>query len=285
MKKIIKKISLLLAFLFLFVACSKDDEKQDNVQSNKVDREHAYLVDTKTQKEIKSLLEKHGVTTEQSDILISWANDYNSRITSKPLKEGFISGQEVDYNTIFIENKEAEDGYIYPEANCRLTSYLLMKNMIETNKKQISDDTFLVFDIEAIDSYEPFYMNKDERDNFITLFNWVPMEDAKTLEEHKEKIKNAWKDRDIKINGNDISLITVYLHSTFDDVRFVGHTGVLIEEKNELIFIEKYGPIYPFKTTKFKDRDDLKEYLLSRPDLYGDETELEPIVMENDKVI
>lgn len=39
----------------------------------------------------------------------------------------------------------------------------------------------------------------------------------------------------------------------------------------------------PFQATKFNDRSELKQYLLNRQDLYGDETELAPIVLENDQ--
>ena len=73
----------------------------------------------------------------------------------------------------------------------------------------------------------------------------------------------------------------MYLHSTFDDVRFVGHTGILVETENGLLFVEKFGPNAPFQATKFQSREELATYLLARPDLYGDQTELPPIVMEN----
>ena len=99
------------------------------------------------------------------------------------------------------------------------------------------------------------------------------------------KIEKTWKDREIQIEGDGISLISVYLHSPLEDIRFIGHTGVLLETEEGLLFAEKYGPLYPFQAVNFADREELKEYLLGRPDLYGDEIELEPIIMENDKVM
>ena len=70
-----------------------------------------------------------------------------------------------------------------------------------------------------------------------------------------------------------------------DGVRFVGHTGVLMETEDGLLFVEKYGPAGPFQATKFESRNALEHYLLARPDLYGDETELPPIVLENGKMM
>lgn len=111
------------------------------------------------------------------------------------------------------------------------------------------------------------------------------MEGTKTLEEHEEKIQEAWKERNIQIRGDKLSLVCVYLHAPEDQARFVGHTGVLAETEEGLLFVEKYSSLAPFQATYFKDRAALKDYLLARPDLYGDETELAPIVTENGTVM
>lgn len=269
--------------VLLCVGCSNtatqshDAGKQQIVYSN--------LADAATQGEVVDLLESHGVTKEQTDTLLSWVEDFNSRVTAGALAEGFdtVEGTGVSYDGLIIKNKEADDGFIYPEANCRLTSYLLMKHMIQTNGNHQDNDTFLMFDVEAIDTYEPFHLSEEERSDFLSLFSWVSVDGVDTLEGHIERIQNAWKERDIQIGGEGISLITVYLHSSFDHVRFVGHTGVLLETEEGLLFVEKYGPQYPFQVTKFQEREELKRYLLGRADLYGDETELAPLVFENDQ--
>lgn len=289
MKKVVKNMMMLFVIGFLCTGCGHaDNEGQAN--TNVTDENsilYSNLVDSSSQKEVTDILENYGVTKKQTDTFISWVNDFNSRVEDNPLQEGFhiMEGNGMDYNSVIIKNKEAEDGTIFPEANCRLTSYLLMKNRIQTNGKQIDEDTFLIFDVEAIDMYDQFRLNEEEKTNFITLFNWIPVDGTNTFEEHVDKIQEAWADREIKVEGEGISLISVYLHSPFEEVRFVGHTGVLIEKNQELLFIEKYGPLSPFQATKFHNRKELKNYLLSRADLYGDETELEPIIMENNHLI
>lgn len=280
MKKYLSMLSAGLLTAFLCVGCSSGpagDTTEKPVYSN--------LVDTSTQNEITERLESCGVSKEQTDTFISWVDDFNARVTSGLLQEGFQEMGETgaNYSGLIIENKKAEDGFIYPEANCRLTSYLLMKNLIQTNGNHTHNDAFLIFDVEAIDTYAPFSLGEEERNRFISLFSWVPVDGADTLEAHIERIQDAWKEREIKIEGDGISLITVYLHLPFDEVRFIGHTGVLLETEYGLIFVEKYGPQLPFQATKFHDREKLKEYLLGRADLYGDKSELPPIVMENDK--
>lgn len=292
-----KKLVLLCVIPILFTACSnKNDvekpvsniESSQNAENTENTILYSNLIDSDSQKEVFGILEKNGVSKQQIETLMAWIEDFNSRINPLNLAEGFNTMQEgkVDFSNLSVDIKETGEGEILPEVNCRLNSYLLIKNILETNKKQIDNDTFLMFDLEAIDTQEQFRLSDEERANFVSLFNWVPVNDAKTLEEHIDRIEKAWEDREIKINSDKISIVNVYLHSTFEDIRFVGHTGILIElEDNELLFFEKYGPMYPFQANKFNNRKELKEYLLARPDLYGDETELPPIIMENNKLM
>ena len=218
---------------------------------------------------------------------MKWSEDYHE-ITAKsyPYPKGFTVLPEggMDYSSILMD--DSADSYSYLQAsNCRLTAFNLIKNQLTTAGTGNDTDLWLMFDIEAIDTMPEYQLTKEERADFLTLFNQVSVEGTKTLEEHEEKIQEAWNERDIQISGDKLSLISVYLHAPEDQARFVGHTGVLAETKEGLLFVEKYSALAPFQATYFKDRAELKDYLLARPDLYGDETELDPIVMENGTVM
>lgn len=287
MKKRLTMVGTWLLTALLCVGCNSTQTapQPNDTSANNQPIVYSNLVDSSAQKEVADLLAHHGITKEQTDTLISWADDFNTRVTSAPLPEGFLPLKETgpEYGGLILKNKEAEDGFLYPEANCRLTSYLLMKNLIQTNGTHADNDTVLMFDVEAIDTYAPFSLREEEREQFLSLFSWVPLDNADTLDAHIERIQNTWKERAINVEGKGISLITVYLHLPFDNVRFVGHTGVLLDTEEGLLFVEKYGPQLPFQATKFHSRDELKRYLLSRADFYGDKTELPPIVLENDQ--
>ncbi len=247
---------------------------------------YSNLYDQPTQKAVADQLMEKGVSKEQADTLVSWIEDYNSRVKAPGLPEGFVpmQGNTVEYSS--VPPKEQPDGTFLSEANCRLTAFLLMRNMVETNAKNDVQDTYLLFDLEAIDGEKQFAMKAADRANYVTLFSWVKVAGEKTLEGHVSRIQKAWQERAIGIKeGAGLSLIEIYLHEPFEDVRFVGHTGVLMDTGDGLLFVEKYGPTAPFQATKLVDRQALKAYLLARPDLYGDGTELAPIVMENGKVI
>lgn len=270
-KKIIALLSVCTISALGFVGCTSN---KDIMYSN--------MQDTKSREEVFSELKKHDVSDNQINKLNEWMDDFNSYVKDGQLSNGFkkMDGDLVDYST--LELKDMPSYYV----NCRLTSFMIMKNALTINCKPDDSDTYLMLDLDAIDTDKPISMTEQEKLNYTTLFNWIPLDDAKTLEQHEEKIETALKDRDIKIDeSKGLSIINIYVHSTFDNVRFVGHTGVLMDTNDELLFVEKYGPDTPFQATKFDNREELKKYLLARPDLYGEKDEVAPIITENNKVI
>lgn len=270
-KKFITLLSVCTISALGFVGCTSN---KDIMYSN--------MQDTKSREEVFSELKKHDVSDNQINKLIEWMDDFNSYVKDGQLSNGFkkMDGDLVDYST--LELKDMPSYYV----NCRLTSFMIIKNALTTNCKPDNSDTYLMLDLDAIDTDKQISMTNQEKLNYTTLFNWIPLDDAKTLDQHKEKIETALKDRDIKIDeSKGLSIINIYVHSTFDNVRFVGHTGVLIDTNDGLLFVEKYGPDTPFQATKFHNREELKKYLLARPDLYGEKDEVAPIITENNKVI
>lgn len=93
------------------------------------------------------------------------------------------------------------------------------------------------------------------------------------------------KSRHIQLKTDTISIVSVYLHVPEENIRFAGHTGLLVNTEDGYLYFEKYSNIAPFQATKFQNKKQVKEYLLSRPDLYGDGSELDPIVTINDKIL
>lgn len=270
-KKFITLLSVCTISALGFVGCTSN---KNIMYSN--------MQDTKSREEVFSELKKHDVSDNQINKLIEWMDDFNSYVKDGQLSNGFkkMDGDLVDYST--LELKDMPSYYV----NCRLTSFMIMKNALTTNCKPDDSDTYLMLDLDAIDTDKQISMTNQEKLNYTTLFNWIPLDSAKTLEQHKEKIETALKDRDIKIDeSKGLSIINIYVHSTFDNVRFVGHTGVLMDTDNGLLFVEKYGPDTPFQATKFHNREELKKYLLAKPDLYGEKDEVAPIITENNKVI
>lgn len=245
------------------------------------------LVDQKTQQEIKNELITAGIQEETADQFINWVNEYNKSVTSADvLQAGYqsVNQSPVDYSKVYINEEYREDGTLMLGMNCRLTSYLLFQQFIETKQELASYDPYLMFDVEAIEMEKRFETFNKEK--FITIFEPVTVEADSTLEDHIDAIAAAWKGRGISIQDNEkVSLITMYLHDNYENKRFVGHAGILLDTEDGLLLLEKYGWNEPFQATKFENEDDMVNYLLSRPDLIGDGSEEAVIVMKNDTVI
>lgn len=263
------------------------DQNEQEDESEEQYLTYTNLVDQATQQEVKNQLITAGIQEETANEFIDWVNEYNNNVTSADvLQAGYqsVNQSPVDYSKVYINEEYREDGTLMLGMNCRLTSYLLFQQFIETKQELASYDPYLMFDVEAIEMekrYETF--NKEK---FITIFEPVTVEADSTLEDHINEIAAAWKSRGISIQDNGkVSLITMYLHDNYEDKRFVGHAGILFEAEDELLLIEKYGWNEPFQATKFESEKDMINYLLSRPDLIGDGSEEAVIVMKNDTVI
>ena len=167
------------------------------------------MQDTKSREEVFSELKKHDVSENQINKLNEWMDDFNSYVKDGQLSNGFkkMDGDLVDYST--LELKDMPSYYV----NCRLTSFMIMKNALTTNCKPDDSDTYLMLDLDAIDTDKPISMTDQEKLNYTTLFNWIPLDDAKTLEQHEEKIETALKDRDIKIDES--KGLSIIINPTF----------------------------------------------------------------------
>lgn len=274
MRKTILVWAVVLCFMLSLGGCGKKESEYTN------------MADQTSENEVLKELESCGITQEQTERVKKWITDFNATAQNFSFPEGFgkLPEEGVDYSGVMLN--DSAEAYSYLQwLNCRLTAFFLLKDQISTAGTGNDADVWLMFDVEAIDTVPEYQMSEEERTDFVTLYNQVSVEDADTLEDQKERIEEAWEKRAVEITGDKLSLICVYLHSPEDKVRFVGHTGILAETKNGLLFVEKYGPMAPFQATRFQSREELKEYLLARKDLYSDATELAPIVTENGEVM
>ncbi|MEG2985906.1 MAG: DUF4300 family protein, partial [Peptostreptococcaceae bacterium] len=145
----------------------------------------------------------------------------------------------------------------------------------------------LMFDLDAIENNPISVFNKEDADKFVNLYGAIPVENSKDVKKHSEAIITEWKKRKISfIDNPTVSMINAFLHAPEDSSVFVGHAGVLVKEKDGFLFIEKYGLSLPYQASKFKDKEEVKKYLMDRLDVNSaDNGASKPIIMENDKLM
>lgn len=284
-------IPVILSATLLMTGCTNTkSETNDNIESTKLT--YSNLIDEKTQNEIRDILIENKIDKKQADYFIKLVQNYNDKSDINKLKtskQGFttIKTQQVPYDELYLDEKWDFNKLNYMDFNCRLTAFSIFKNFIKSEEKFTGDSTSLMFDKDAINDNPMSKFSKEDIDKFTNLYAAVKVKNTQDINKHAEAIKKEWEKRKISFVGNkNISMINVFLHSSEDSEVFVGHAGILLQTKDGLLFIEKYAPSLPFQVSKFKNKLELKEYLMDRldNDTSGNGSS-KPIIMENNELI
>lgn len=282
-------IPVIIVGVLIFTGCSNTNIDKNDMEENKK-LTYSNLIDKKTQNKINYALVNNKIDKKQADYFIKLVLNYNDKSNINKLKtsvDGFksINTQQVPYDEGYLGEIWDYNKLNYMDFNCRLTSFTLFKDFLKSEEKFKGDDSNLMFDLEAIENNPISEFSKDDTDKFANLYASIPVENSKDVKIHSEVITNEWKKRKISfVDNSTVSMINVFLHAPEDSNVFVGHTGILVKDKEELLFIEKYGPSLPYQASKFKDKKELKKYLMDRLDVNtADNGASKPIIMENDK--
>ena len=268
-----KIIPILLSTTLLFTGCSNGNINQNSEKEN-IKLTYSNLIDDKTQNDIKNILIDNKIDKKTSDYFIKLVRAYNEKSEIKNLytsNNGFtsINVQQVPYDEAELNEKwDYKNNINYMDFNCRITAFTLFKDYIKSNSKFSGDDTTLIFDIDAIENNPLSEFTKEDKDKFINLYGAIKAENTQDIQKHVDEIKKEWKNRKISfIKNKNVSMINVFLHDPEDEILFVGHSGISVKTKDGLLFIEKYGFSLPYQVSKFKDKAELKEYLMDRLDV------------------
>lgn len=288
MKKLLRVLTIILSFSMVLTACS--NQPKDKVEKHKNNLTYSNLVDLSSQNEIKKDMESAGVLPENIDFFFQSVNNFNNTINCKGLvKEGFttIDNLKPKYDETEIEEMWNAKNPLFIGHNCRITSFALMKNLISIGKIDTRNSNNLFMDIDALTNSPTKVFNELEQKQFETLFSYVPTDNTKDITVHANKVKNAWKDRDIEFSKDGkASLISVFFHAYEDNYLFIGHAGVLLPtEDGKLLFIEKLSFQQPYQAIKFDNRDELKDYLMNSYDVEYNQPSAKPFVMENGELL
>lgn len=286
-----KIMPIVISGILLLTGCSnikiEDNDKVINKQLV-----YSNLIDGKTQDKIKKILIENKIDKKQADYFIELVKDYNEKSDIKSLntsKDGFetISKQQVPYDEVYLGDVWDYDKLNYMDFNCRLTAFTLFKDFVKSKSEFKGDDTNLIFDIDSIENNPISKFSKEDIKKFINLYSDIKVENTQDIEKLSQSIIKEWENRKISFVDNPtVSMINVFLHAPEDSNVFVGHAGVLVKADDGLLFIEKYGPSLPYQVSKFKDKKELKEYLMDRLDTNtADNGAAKPIIMENSNLM
>ncbi|UTC64703.1 DUF4300 family protein [Treponema sp. OMZ 788] len=263
MKKI---LALVLAVFIVFVSCQKNEPLFSNIS------------DDESLEEVKTALNAN-LDSKNVEAFINGVIDYNETIEKVSLRDKFEKDKpEYDLEKIYELWPAKKGDFI--GTNCRINTFMLLKNNIEVKEGKI-DDSLLFMDKDAVSTGKIF--NDQDTQKFKRLFSKVKTENTKDIRIHAQKMKEHFSN--IKFDKN-AKMLSVVLHDNFDgDFLFIGHAGVLVKNKGKFLFVEKLSFDEPFQAIKFSTKEDCYNYLFLKYKHYHDETTAKPFIMENDELV
>lgn len=265
-----KKLILIIIMSIALVSCGKNSDLLK--MTNMADKESLNYVKNSISEISRG---------DNKDKFFELVEDYNQSAGKENLIDGFSDDlfKEYDIGKI-IENRENSESK-YPDTNCRINTFLLLKDDIKLEGDVTVDDSLLFIDNEKIEELGIF--NDEEILNFRRLFSKIPTVDSKNPDDHAKIIKEHLSKFKYSDNAD---MLSVVLHDNLDgDYLFIGHIGVLVKVDEGYLFIEKISFEEPYQAIIFKNKEDAYKYLKEKFKNYTVPETAPPFIMENDKYI
>ena len=275
-KNKVKSITVLLAFAMILSAC----QGMKPTENTKIPAA-TYMGGDNTLAEVSKELDAAGAS--HVDTFEEWVSDFANTAGKKSKLEDTWSEPEKLNADISKCMDGWEDNHDFSDADCRMTAFLLLDGLLKADSTEENyQGTYLMFDTEAIDSVERYELLRDNKAMFTTLFGEKTIVD----EAHPETtFSDAWNHYGYQIDSDQISLISVVIQDPYENVVFVGHTGILIKCDGYDLFVEKIAFEQPYQVTKVNSMDELLTMLSARPEYFGEEGEAGPFVYNNGEYV
>lgn len=223
---------------------------------------------------------KSALNPENVELLMKLIEDYN-RAAAPYLTADFTKKVAPTYDVGKITEAQSKGKREYPDTNCRITSYLLLKNNMEVSEKTEEDGELLFMDREALSRSN--LLNEKEMADFMRLFSRVKTGASKDPAEQGKVMASFLSKMHFPKN---VAMMSVVLHDNLDgNYLFIGHVGVLVKDGDGYLFVEKISFEEPYQAVKFKTKEECYRYLKNKYKDYRDPQVAPPFIMENDRYI
>ncbi|MDU2374520.1 MAG: DUF4300 family protein [Peptoniphilus harei] len=287
----VKSLIILTCLTLIASGCenkNKDNKIEDNktkIEVSELDKNKKkdYLISNMNNNTSLDLV-KHTIEKNlNKNVAESFANlvkDYNKEIPKDLLSGDFERTSKID-KTGEIIDKRSSINHKYPDTNCRINSFLLLKDDLSFKDHVDIDDEILFMDKEALKDLNLF--NDEDLENFYKLFSRVKTSSSKDPKVHAKVMEEFLSKVDFPRTA---SMVSVVLHDNLDgDYLFIGHVGVLLPLDNGYLFLEKISFEEPYQAIKFSKKEDAYMYLKEKYRDYLDPEVAPPFIMENNKYV
>ena len=239
-----------------------------------------YLTDGAVIDEVCASLAGSGL--QNTDVYKEWVTDFAETAAEKtdlPKQWVALSALTGDLYACADNWEKTHD---YSDADCRMTAMLLMGDLLTVDTpNKTYDGTYLMMDVDAIENADRYTILKDREADFTTLFGEMEIPAGGLA----DALAHNWQAHGIRFDAENVSLISVVIEDSLSPVAFVGHTGLLIDEGETLLFVEKIAFEQPYQATQFNTVDELVAMLAARPEYAAEEGKEPSVICRNDAVI
>lgn len=268
-----------------FAESSQGEEKKET--SAVIPITYSNLVDEETRNRVSAALKNAGLKDEKITAFFLAVDEYNNAVGKENLvqkmttTDGPFPSMDSDrLIDLWLQN----GGFV--GRNCRITSFSLMGDFITVKNPAAGDTTMLFSDFEAIGAKHLF--QGEERKKFDTLFSYIDVTNTHDTKELAKEIKASWKKKGISFHNDKMHMLSVFM--TMDDGKnqvqeFIGHTGILLEDGDRYLFVEKLAFELPYQVEEFRSRQEVNDYLMACYDKDADGLTAKPVIFEDDQVM
>lgn len=292
----VKSLIILTCLTLIASGCgnkNKDNKIEDNnskVEAGELDKnklnkneQKDYLIsnmnDDTSLDLVRSTIEKN-LNKSVADSFVDLVKDYNKEIPKDLLSGEFERTSKID-KTGEIIDKRSYISHKYPDTNCRINSFLLLKDDLSIKDDMDIDDEMLFMDKEALKDLNLF--NDEDLENFYKLFSRVKTSSSKDPKVHAKVMEEFLSKVDFP---EDVRMVSVVIHDNLDgDYLFIGHVGVLLPLDDGYLFLEKISFEEPYQAIKFSKKEYAYMYLKEKYRDYLDPEVASPFIMENNKYV
>ncbi len=279
-------ISALLVLAVCFCGCAGNNDKDAKRVStvNKIDVTYPLvteMADEKTLDEVCGYMRSAGLANV--DAFCDEVKEFNGFAGAKAnLTSAWVKPDEIKTD-IGACIDGWENNCDFSDKNCRMTAFSLLDGLISADKTDnVYDGTYLMFDVDAIENVDRYGLIKEKEALFTSMFGERSIAPG---EQAQDVFTRIWNEYGFKLSEDNISLISVVLLTADHTQVFVGHTGVLIELEDCLLFIEKLAFEQPYRVTKLNSLNELIDIFKGRAEYFEGDDLSGTFFYKNDKMI
>ena len=253
----------------------------------KIKLKYSNLVDTETRERVETALKNAGLKEEKIKSFFAAVDEYNNAVGKENLVQEMTT---IDSGFPDLDSDKLVDAWLdkggYVGRNCRITAFSLMGDFITVGNPVPGDTTMLFSDYDAISAKQIF--TGESKKNYDTLYSYIDVENTQDTAVLSADIIKSWKEKEISFHNDKMHMISVYM--TMDDglnkvQEFIGHVGVLVEEGDKYLFIEKLAFELPYMVEEFSNLQEVNDYLMGYHDKDADGLTAKPIIFQDGEVM